>query len=146
MVFPHLGNAPPPHDRLPTLAKNVYIEAASIMGHSPRGAAALLRLAVQHLCVQLGEPGHNINSDIASLVSKGLPATVQKSLDVVRVTGNNAVHPGQIDTDDVKVVASLFELINVITEYMIALPEHIDGIYDSLPESSRAQIARRDST
>jgi Surface-adhesin protein E len=53
-------------------------------------------------------------------VKNGLPETVQKSLDVVRVTGNNAVHPGQMDAADVNAAASLFALVNVIVEYMHA--------------------------
>ena len=98
------------------------------------------------LCSELGESGNNINADIASLVSKGLPDAVQQSLDVVRVTGNNAVHPGQIDTDDIEVVSNLYGLINVIIEYMISLPNRVSGMYSALPQSSRDAIERRDAT
>ena len=70
---------------------------------------------------------------------------VQKSLDVVRVTGNNAVHPGQIDTDDEKIVNNLFKLINVIVEYMISLPNQVENLYGGLPEEARKQIEERDS-
>ncbi len=49
---------------------------------------------------QLGNPGEDINADIAALVKDGLWADLlQRALDVVRVTGNEAVHPGQTDTD-----------------------------------------------
>ena len=146
MVFPDQGAAPPPNSDMPDSVKTVYLEAASIMNKSPRGAAGLLRLGVQLLCQELGKPGNNINSDIASLVGDGLPEAVQQSLDIVRVTGNNAVHPGQIDTDDVEVVSNLFSLINVIVEYMISLPNRIGGLYTALPQSSRDAIERRDAT
>jgi len=110
----------------------------------PDGAAAgLLRLAVQMLCKELGEPGENINCDMGSLVKKGLPATVQQSLDVVRVTGNHAVHPGQIETDDEKVVGALFSLLNVIVEYMVSLPSRVGSLYDALPAGALEQIKRR---
>jgi hypothetical protein len=129
---------------MPEAVTNCYQEAAGITSISPRGAAALLRLALQILCAELGEQGKNINSDIAALVKKGLPPQVQKSLDIVRVTGNNAVHPGQIDADSIEVVGSLFSLLNVVVEYMITLPNQINQTYESLPEPARDAIEKRD--
>lgn len=143
-VFPDVTNAPAPNLDLSQSIKDIYLEAASISAKSPRGAAALLRLAVQMLCKELGEPGKNINSDIASLVDKGLPRRVQQSLDCVRVIGNNAVHPGQIDADDPNVVGQLFHLVNIIAEAMISMPKRVDGIYSSLPPQDRNNIEKRD--
>ena len=111
---------------------------------SPRGAAALLRLAIQHLCKELGEGGENIKNDIRELVKKGLPERVQQALDIVRVTGNNAVHPGQIDVDDPEVVQNLFSLLNVIAEYCISMPNRIGSLYSSLPQTALDQIQGRD--
>ena len=83
--------------------------------------------------------------DIKELVSKGLPSAVQKSLDAVRVIGNEAVHPGQIDLrDDVETAQVLFKLVNLIAEKMITEPKEVESIYASLPESKRQQIERRD--
>jgi hypothetical protein len=144
MMFPETGNCPFPNAEMPENVKKLYLEAASIHTKSPRGAAALLRLAIQVLCEELGEDGNNINTDIGSLVSKGLPSIVQQSLDVVRVTGNDAVHPGQIDTDNAETVGQLFELINVIIEYMIALPKKVSGIYSNLPANKLDGINKRD--
>lgn len=104
----------------------------------------MLRLSIQILCKELGEPGVNINTDIGSLVRKGLPVLVQQSLDVVRVTGSDAVHPGQIDTDDAETVNRLFGLINVIIEYMIALPNEVSGLYTGLPTNKLKGITDRD--
>ena len=145
MVFPDTGNAPFPNLEMPESVNKLYLEAASIHMKSPRGAAALLRLAIQVLCKELGESGQNINKDIGHLVQKGLPVIVQQSLDIVRVTGNDAVHPGQIDTDNPETVSQLFSLINVIIEYMIELPKKINGIYSSLPSDKVAGIETRDS-
>jgi uncharacterized protein DUF4145 len=100
LVFPDRTNAPAPNIDMPSEVRADYEEAARIYNKSPRGAAALLRLAIQKLMVHLGEGGKNINDDIKALVAKGLPQQIQQALDVVRVTGNNAVHPGQIDAND----------------------------------------------
>jgi hypothetical protein len=145
MYYPSTGNAPNPNSEMPAAVKALYLEAASIQTTSPRGAAALLRLGVQVLCKELGEKGKNIDDDIAALVKKGLPEIVQQSLDVVRVTGNHAVHPGQIDTDDPDVVGQLFTLLNVICEYMIALPKKVSGLYASLPKKAIEAINKRDA-
>jgi hypothetical protein len=92
----------------------------------------------------LGEKGKNINEDISNLVKKGLPEIVQQSLDIVRVTGNDAVHPGQIDTDDSATVGKLFDLTNIIIEYMIALPKKVSGLYSLLPTDKLKEIKNRD--
>lgn len=144
MFYPDSGNAPSPNPNMPESVLKLYKEAAAIHSKSPRGAAALLRLSIQILCKELGESGKNINADIKALVEKGLPKMVQESLDVVRVTGNDAVHPGQIDTDDPITVGQLFELVNVIVEYMIGLPQRVSGIYNSLPEDKLNGIEQRD--
>jgi len=145
MLFPTSGNAPLPNAEMPKEVAEYYSEASEIFNRSPRAAAALLRLAIQVLCKHLGEKGKNINDDISSLVAKGLPSIVQQSLDVVRVTGNEAVHPGQIDTDDPQMVGSLFELVNIIVEYMIAMPKRVSGLYGNLPAQKLAEIQKRDS-
>ncbi len=144
LFYPITTTAPAPNAEMPANVLKLYHEAATIAERSPRGAAALLRLSIQVLCKELGEPGANINTDIASLVTKGLPSLVQKSLDVVRVTGNDAVHPGQIDTDDPETVKRLFELVNIIVEYMIALPKQVSGLYSALPADKLKGIADRD--
>jgi len=145
MVFPDTGSAPFPNSEMPEAVLKLYREAASIQSKSPRGAAALLRLAIQILCKELGEAGKNINKDISNLVNKGLPDIVQKSLDIVRVTGNDAVHPGQIDTDNPEIATKLFELVNIIVEYMIALPKQVSGLYDTLPNDKTEAIKNRDN-
>jgi len=145
MYYPDIGVAPFTNSEIPNSVKNIYLEAASIQNKSTRGAAALLRLGIQILCKELGESGKNINNDIANLVKKGLPEIVQQSLDIVRVTGNDAVHPGQIDTDDPETVAKLFELTNIIVEYMIALPNKVSGIYTTLPKTKLNAIKKRDN-
>lgn len=123
-----------------------YEEARDIVGRSSKGAAALLRLAIQKLCKHLGEPGKNINDDIAALVKKGLPVMIQQALDSVRVVGNEAVHPGTIDLDDSPEIAQkLFVFINVIVDDRISKPKLIGQYYNTvLPQEKRNAIDLRD--
>lgn len=146
MVFPAYGEVEHPNPDMPADVQIDYIEASSILKNSPRGAAALLRLAIQKLCVELGGSGRNINDDIALLVSKGLDRKVQQALDIVRVIGNNAVHPGEINLkDDRKTAESLFALVNLIVDAMISQPRHLDSMFGSLPQGARDAISKRDS-
>ncbi|MDK1489409.1 DUF4145 domain-containing protein [Sinorhizobium sp. 7-81] len=145
LVYPATGTAPPVNVDTPDDIKADYNEASSILATSPRGAAALLRLAIQKLCKELGQPGRNINSDIGSLVSGGLDRRIQKALDVLRVIGNDAVHPGQIDLrDSLETAEGLFRLFNLIVEKMISEPKHIEEMYGQLPPEKLQQIEERD--
>lgn len=131
---------------MPESVKQLYNEAGLIYNKSPRAACALLRLAIDRLCNELGETDKDINKNIGELVKKGLPSSVQKALDIVRVVGNKAVHPGQIafDVDNKKTAIDLMKLINIITERMICEPKEIDSMFDQLPESAKESIKRRD--
>ncbi|MCW5714201.1 MAG: DUF4145 domain-containing protein [Bauldia sp.] len=134
-----------PNPDLPEEVISDYKEAAAIVEQSPRGAAALLRLALQKLLRHLGKAGDNLNKDIADLVSAGLDVRIQQALDVVRVVGNNAVHPGQLDLRDHPETAyRLFGIVNLIADALITQPRNIESMFDALPDSSRAQIAARD--
>jgi Domain of unknown function (DUF4145) len=97
LVFPITGSAPPPNNDMPDDVRTDYEEADSISQLSPRGAAALLRLSIQKLCIHFGKKGKDLNGDIGELVADGnLPETIQQALDTVRVVGNEAVHPGEL--------------------------------------------------
>ena len=127
--------------------QNLYNEAALILIDSPKGAAALLRLALQKLLWQIGETERNIDKNIKSLVAKGLNPKIQKALDFVRVVGNEAVHPGEINLDDNKEIAiSLFKILNLIAHDMITIPKEMDELYeDIIPDEKKQQINVRDN-
>jgi hypothetical protein len=145
LVFPPLREGPEPNPDLPASVRKDYEEAGTILNLSPRGAAALLRLAIQKLCIELGEKGKTIDDAIASLVQKGLSPLVQKALDAVRVVGNEAVHPGTIDLkDDKETATQLFKAVNIIAEQMISNPKHIEELYRKLPEEKKKAIDKRD--
>ena len=145
LIYPAVLSTPMPHVDMPEDVKAEYLEARSIVTNSPKGAAALLRLAIQKLCVYLGESGKDINKDIGSLVQKGLAPTVQKAFDAMRIVGNEAVHPGQINFDDTpEITNAMFGLLNFIVEDRITRPREIDEVYKLLPEDKRQWIEDRD--
>ena len=77
-----------------------------------------------------------------------MPQTVIKSLDTVRIVGNEGgAHEGQIDLtgkDNEEIVDRLFWLINFIVEKTIAEPSEIENTFNSLPENKRQAAEKRD--
>jgi hypothetical protein len=146
ILYPIASIAPMPVEDMPADVKADFIEARNISNNSPRASCALLRLAVQKLLIHLGEKGKKLNDIIGNLVKKGLPEKIQKALDSVRVIGNNAVHPGQMDLkDNTETAIALFELVNMIVDVMITQPKKIDNIYDSIPQTAKEAIEKRDN-
>lgn len=131
---------------MPDSVKQLYNEAGSIYSKSPRAACALLRLAIDKFCRELGEDDRDINKNIGSLVQKGLPQKVQQALDLVRVIGNKAVHPGVIafDVDDENTALRLMKLLNIITQNMVSEPKQINDMFNKLPSSAKDSIEKRD--
>jgi len=145
LIHPEMSPSPLPTEDMPNDVKVDYLEARNIVTRSPRGAVALLRLAVQKLMPHLGEKGKKIDDDIASLVQKGLRTEIQKALDTMRVIGNNAVHPGQMDLKDKPEWAiALFKLLNMIVEQMITQKKELESLYSALPDSALEAISKRD--
>ncbi|MCL4407094.1 MAG: DUF4145 domain-containing protein [Thermotogae bacterium] len=147
MIFPQNPTVSIATKDTPKDVLDIYNEARKIANYSPRAAAALLRLAIQKLLIHLGQKGENLNEDIGHLVSDhSIDEKIQKSLDIVRVIGNNAVHPGVIDVDNKEITFKLFALVNIIVESTITLPQEINGIYNSLPQDSKESIEKRDNS
>ena len=101
-------------------------------------------MAIETICQQL-EPSGNLNQKIAKLVKKGLDDRIIKSLDIVRITGNDKIHPGQINNDDdISVAIAMFELCNYIVDRMIIQPQKIDELFNKLPQEKKDAIEKRD--
>ena len=62
----------------------------------------------------------------------------------LKIIGNNAVHPGQISVEDPDEVTHLFQLINLIVEYMISMPQKVQSLYSGLPAGALNAIEKRD--
>lgn len=146
IVYPNSNSITPPNEDLDADIQSLYNEASNIFNASPKGSTALLRLALQNLLKQIGKEGKNINNDIKELVAEGLSVKIQQALDLVRVVGNNAVHPGQIDLDDDKKVAiKLFHLVNFIANELITKPRELEELYtDVVPDETKEHIKQRD--
>lgn len=148
VVYPKRTTLPPPNSDLNEDIKSLYLEASSILVDSPKGSTALLRLALQKLLKQVGKSGKNINSDIKELVAEGMSPKIQQALDLLRVIGNNAVHPGQINLDDnADVAQKLFGILNFIAEELITKPKELEQLYaDLIPTETQDHIRQRDGT
>ena len=146
LIYPRKTSLPPVNIDMHDDIRQLYQEAATIFVDSPRGATALLRLALQKLLVQIGKSGKKINDDIKELVSEGLSPKIQQALDLLRVVGNNAVHPGQIDLNDNKEIAlKLFQILNFIADELITKPKELEKLYgDIVPEDTKEHIKQRD--
>lgn len=146
IIYPKKTTVPVPNEDLDENIKALYIEASNILIDSPKGATALLRLALQMLLKQIGKDGKKINDDIKELVSEGLSPTIQQALDLLRVVGNNAVHPGQINLDDnAEIAQKLFSILNFIADELITKPKELESLYvDLIPLKTQEHIKQRD--
>ena len=147
LIFPLQSDAPDPSKGFPEELLPDFLEARVILPYSPRGAAALLRLVVQKLLPIIGATKKEINAAIGELVEKGvLSVRLQQALDSVRVIGNEAVHPGEMDLrDDDATAHALFRLVNFVVEKAIVEPAAIAEIYGSLPPRKLEGIGQRDA-
>lgn len=147
VVWPEVTFFVEPSHNMPNSVRVDFEEAALVFKNSPRSSAALLRLAIEKLCNELNGTEDRVFDGIGKLVKAGLDPKIQKALDVVRVTGNDAVHPGQMNLNDTPEVAErLFKLVNVIVENLITLPNEIDEIYSDISDGKKVAIERRDAT
>jgi hypothetical protein len=65
LVWPRRAGGPGPKLDAPPNVRREYEEASQTLEASPRGAAALLRLAIEKLCKELGVSGESLKDDIA---------------------------------------------------------------------------------
>lgn len=146
LLYPASIPVPQPHKDMPSEVSELYNESAQVLFISPRAAAALLRLALQKLLEKTGGKGKNINSDIEFLVRSGKVTTnTQRALDVLRVLGNNAVHPGEINlNEDPEHVKAMFAFMNYVVDGLISQEKQINKLFESLPDRQRNSIKKRD--
>lgn len=122
---------------MPENVKEIYEEASLVLGDSPRAACALLRLALQELMKYLKENIQiyselklgNIKNDIEEIINIGnfyqdQKEMLEKAMNSVRLIGNRASHPSELDINDNPEIANiLFEMINFIVGEIITKPK-----------------------
>lgn len=139
IVYPDVSIAPPPNDDLPKKALENYREASSVFFRSHRAAAALLRLAMEEIFNHVECKGNTLQEKIDYLIEHHkIPKEIAEAMDIVRIIGNEAVHPGTIDLQEKpETVTALFNLVNLVAERLITGPREIKKLHESLPDSKK---------
>ena len=129
MIYPRVGEAPPPHEEMPPQIRKLYEEARGVLPASPRASAALLRVALEGLLEEAGYRQGRLADRLEKAREDGkLSAGTYELAEVLRYAGNAAAHyePWKIDPsqgeEDRKMVYRLFVFINDVTEELIAKP------------------------
>ncbi|MCU4843750.1 DUF4145 domain-containing protein [Bacillus cereus] len=147
-VYPsNSSNYPQPHVDMPDHIKKTFIEAGSVMHLSLGSSAALSRLTLENLLKHLGYEKGSLNDKIGKVITDGkVNSNVAKMLDIIRTFGNSGAHSGIINLDESPEIPKfLLELINLVVEHMITLPNKVDTMFDTIPPGIRASIEKRDS-
>lgn len=140
MAWPRHRIGAPAGDDFPEDLKSLYEEARVVAPISPNSAAGLLRLLVEKLSAALGAPEYeHLKDRIKWLKDKhGISADMVTAMEAVRLSGNEALHAGQIDPehgDDQGVVELLFQIVNWIVLTGFTIPKQSEGL--------RAEMDRR---
>ncbi len=98
-------------------AQTAIEHCGRVLNGGAPGAAALVRHALRKLGQHLRKLGDNVNADIDNQATKGRPIPIQHALDIVRVTGNSAVHPAEMQLEqEPKPVALVVQPVNLGAE------------------------------
>lgn len=141
IIFPKYSTVPAPHKDMPENVKKDYVEARNIVNDSPRGACALLRLALDKLMDELEAKGTSLHNKILNYIEEeeeGRGTSLEHAFTSVRVIGNESVHIGTLDMkDNVEIAIALFEILNYIVYDTISKKKKIEEIHNILPEKKK---------
>ncbi|WP_374754928.1 DUF4145 domain-containing protein [Pseudonocardia sp. N23] len=139
---------------MPKSARELYEEAAAVAVVSRRAGAAMARAALERLIKEIdvsAPPRANLESRIARLKDR-VSTPLGQLLDVVRVSGNGALHQSE-NTSDIVVLALddrdgpavlgvLLQTANDLVEELITRPQVAGNLWEKLPESIRTRSQR----
>ena len=104
-----------------------------------------MRHALEELVKNMGYKGDLYNI-IGQMYQEGLiDNSIKESLDIVRLTGNDALHSNQIDMNDHTNVDYMFILINEIVESLISSPKRRNNMLKKFDPKRIDSIKKRDS-
>lgn len=150
----HAEDVPEPNADMPQGVIDLYLEAAAVLPHSRRAAAALCRAALEELAKHLTpelDPKIKLDGRLVNLSARMAEDTTL-ALQVVRHVGNTALH-GQRDGDesvviyldgsDNEIAGMFFVAINDLATELISRPARIKAAYAKLPQAVREDFERK---
>jgi uncharacterized protein DUF4145 len=151
MVYPppRLGGAP--HPDMPDDVRQLFEEASAVAAVSSRAGAAFARVTVERLLKTLfPDVQPKLEYLIAEAKRRGVSPAVGQMLDVMRVTGNGAVHvddnPGDLvvlvldEVQGPELVSKLLQAINDLVQQLITMPREAAELKARIPASIQARI------
>lgn len=149
MIWPLQSHAELPSTDLPDQLGEMFEEARAVYRVSPRSSVALLRLITEELLREVTDTTEKIDVMIGNLVQEGrLKGQTQQAADILRISGNDAVHPSEemnTTEDAAQRADGLFKLVNLLVHQLITEPNEIADLYAAIPEGKRQHIAQRDA-
>lgn len=145
LVYPLVSVVDEPNPDMPEDVKVEYREASLVVVHSPKAAAALMRLALEKLLRSFEKSSCSLSSVIQKLErSQRISKKSAQLADILRITGNNAVHPGVMTLEDIEEVCTgLFVLLNRLVEELISIPKRDQELIKKLPEGQQRKLLER---
>lgn len=150
MVYPRARLGAPAHPDMPEAVRELYAEGAAVAVVSRRAGAALARATVERLLKHL-DPTAPTRAKLEERIGRvrGRVSTpLAQLLDVVRVTGNCAVHvddqPGDLVVmalDDAEGPELLLGAVNGLVDELITRPKITDELWEKLPAGVKAKLA-----
>ncbi|MEU4675109.1 DUF4145 domain-containing protein [Amycolatopsis sp. NPDC023774] len=156
MIYPQRRVGDLPHPDMPEEVKTLYVEATRVAAVSPRAGAAFARVAIERLLKTL-DSGAPTKTNLAGYIDRVRPrvsSPLARLLDVVRVTGNQALHVDEqppelvvliLDEDQPDVLETLLETTNDLVDELITRDQRSRELRDKLPDTVKAQIPDPDA-
>jgi hypothetical protein len=152
MVYPQARLGATPHADMPEQVRELYEEASAVAAVSRRAGAALARCTVERL-IKILDPEAPSNANLDTRISRLKPRITRslgEMLDVVRVTGNGALHvddqPGELvvmaldDEEGPQLLELLLQAANDLVEELVTRPSTTQGLWSKLPSGVRARM------
>lgn len=156
LAFPTIrtdASVPDPSADMPDDARELYLEAAAVLPHSRRAAAALCRASLERLARHLTPElkGKNLDGRLLAL-SKRTTGSTTRALLFIRHVGNTALHGAKdgdesaviyLDAPEDDVVGMLFVTIVELVNELITRPRIIERSFELVPVQVREDFERK---